>query len=175
MGRVRGWVPRLLHPNTWLRHGRRSPCPANLQDRACHPHPLPVQALLDCHILDTPDERRFDAVTRLLASVFRAPVAVVGLIDRDRLWLKSLTGLDGREGAFGWHLGQGAQQATERRRHSSAAAASGLPHAAAAPWRTAACLPRYPALACPAPSRRAAALVLRVVAAAALPLDDGGA
>lgn len=37
--------------------------------------PLPAQALLDCKVLDTPDELRFDAITRLLASVFKARAA----------------------------------------------------------------------------------------------------
>ncbi len=32
--------------------------------------PLP-QALLDCHVLDTPAERRYDAICRLLCSVFK--------------------------------------------------------------------------------------------------------
>ncbi|KAL4443601.1 hypothetical protein ABPG75_011338 [Micractinium tetrahymenae] len=49
-------------------------------------------ALLDCKVLDTPDEQRFDAITRLLASVFKVPISVVGLIDQDRLWLKSIQG-----------------------------------------------------------------------------------
>ena len=33
---------------------------------------LHLQALLDCHILDTPRERRFDTITRLLTSIFKA-------------------------------------------------------------------------------------------------------
>ncbi|KAL4447293.1 hypothetical protein ABPG77_007326 [Micractinium sp. CCAP 211/92] len=65
-------------------------------------------ALLDCKVLDTPDELRFDAITRLLASLFTArpaslpclqvPISVVGLIDQDRLWLKSIVGVETREG-----------------------------------------------------------------------------
>lgn len=33
-----------------------------------------LQALLDCHVLDTPAERRYDAICRLLCSVFKASV-----------------------------------------------------------------------------------------------------
>ena len=44
-------------------------------------------------ILDTPPEAGFDALTRLAALVCMTPVAVVSLIDGDRLWFKSVHGL----------------------------------------------------------------------------------
>lgn len=43
------------------------------------PPPAATQALLACRVLDTPDEHRFDAITRLLASLFKARLA--GLAD----------------------------------------------------------------------------------------------
>ncbi|MBP2228444.1 signal transduction histidine kinase/CheY-like chemotaxis protein/HPt (histidine-containing phosphotransfer) domain-containing protein [Azospirillum agricola] len=56
------------------------------------------QSVLDaCCILDTPPEPGFDGVTRLAAHVFRTPIALVSLIDRDRQWFKSRVGLDATE------------------------------------------------------------------------------
>lgn len=57
-----------------------------------------LQAVLDCHQLDTPAERRFDGITCLLKDLLEVPVAVVGLIDDDRLYLKSAVG-EARPGA----------------------------------------------------------------------------
>ncbi len=48
-------------------------------------------------VLDTPPEERFDRVTRLAAAVFRAPVAMVSLIDHERQWFKSSVGFDVRQ------------------------------------------------------------------------------
>lgn len=44
-------------------------------------------------ILDTPPEERFDRITRLAQRMFGAPIALVSLVDRDRLWFKSRCGL----------------------------------------------------------------------------------
>ncbi|KAL4427122.1 hypothetical protein ABPG77_001126 [Micractinium sp. CCAP 211/92] len=55
-----------------------------------------LQALLDCKLLDTPDERRFDSITSLLKDMLQVPIAVVGLIDDDSLWLKSIQGTEVR-------------------------------------------------------------------------------
>ena len=48
-------------------------------------------------ILDTPPEERFDRITRLAASVFDVPMALISLIDHDRQWFKSAHGLEVRE------------------------------------------------------------------------------
>ena len=45
-------------------------------------------------ILDTAPEVEFDVTTRVAASLFNAPIALVALMDRDRLWFKSRHGLD---------------------------------------------------------------------------------
>ena len=45
-------------------------------------------------ILDTPAEAAFDRLTRLAASIFRAPIALISLVDEDRQWFKSHLGLD---------------------------------------------------------------------------------
>jgi diguanylate cyclase (GGDEF)-like protein len=45
-------------------------------------------------ILDTEPELEFDALTRVAAHTFHAPIAVVAMMDDDRLWFKSKLGLD---------------------------------------------------------------------------------
>lgn len=47
-------------------------------------------------VLDTPPEAGFDALARLAAMVCRTPVAVVSLIDGERLWFKAVHGLGTR-------------------------------------------------------------------------------
>ena len=53
-----------------------------------------AQAIQSMAVLDTPPEAGFDALTRLAANVCQTPVAVVSLIDGDRVWFKSVQGLD---------------------------------------------------------------------------------
>jgi phosphoribosyl 1,2-cyclic phosphodiesterase len=53
-----------------------------------------LSVLYDLRILDTPPEERFDRITRLAASIFNAPMALVSLVDRERQWFKSTYGLD---------------------------------------------------------------------------------
>jgi GAF domain-containing protein len=45
-------------------------------------------------ILDTPAEERFDRITRMAASIFKVPMALVSFVDRKRQWFKSTYGLD---------------------------------------------------------------------------------
>ncbi|GAB4814946.1 hypothetical protein N2152v2_001992 [Parachlorella kessleri] len=49
-------------------------------------------AVRDCNLLDTPPEARFDAITRLVASIFGTPVSLLTLIVDDRVWFKSKVG-----------------------------------------------------------------------------------
>lgn len=46
-------------------------------------------------ILDTPPDGNFDRVTRLAAELFDVPIALVTIVDHDRIWFKSKAGLDG--------------------------------------------------------------------------------
>lgn len=48
-------------------------------------------------ILDTPPDGAFDRVTSLAASLFNVPIAIVSLVDRDRIWFKSKQGVDAEE------------------------------------------------------------------------------
>ncbi|SEP08894.1 putative bifunctional diguanylate cyclase/phosphodiesterase [Aquisalimonas asiatica] len=49
--------------------------------------------LYSLNVLDTSAETRFDRLTHLIADIFRFPVVLISLVDRDREWFKS---------AFGW-------------------------------------------------------------------------
>jgi diguanylate cyclase (GGDEF)-like protein/PAS domain S-box-containing protein len=58
------------------------------------PETLRLHALGRFQITGTAPEERFDAIARLAARLFRAPIAYVSLIDQHRQWLKAQTGLD---------------------------------------------------------------------------------
>ncbi len=58
---------------------------------------LRQQALDGLALVDTLPEARFDRLTRLAASVFDVPIALISLVDQDRQWFKSCQGLDVRE------------------------------------------------------------------------------
>lgn len=45
-------------------------------------------------ILDTPADGHFDEITSLAAKLFDVPVAIITLVDTDRIWFKSSFGLD---------------------------------------------------------------------------------
>lgn len=63
------------------------------------PAPIPAfehERLADVsilRILDTVAEERFDRFTRLTADLFEVPITMVSLIDHDRQWFKSVSGL----------------------------------------------------------------------------------
>ncbi len=52
-----------------------------------------LQAVRSYDILDTAPEVDFDTMTRMATLAFNTPAAVIGLMDSDRLWLKSQLGL----------------------------------------------------------------------------------
>jgi diguanylate cyclase (GGDEF)-like protein len=74
---------------------------------------LPIdetQRLLSLHslrLLDTPDEERFDRITRMARRMFGVDICLVSLVDANRQWFKSKTGLDacetGRDISFCGH------------------------------------------------------------------------
>jgi diguanylate cyclase (GGDEF)-like protein len=57
-----------------------------------------LAALRALNILDTDPEERFDRITRLAQRLFGTQAAMVNLIDDERHWLKSVEGLDAKEG-----------------------------------------------------------------------------
>ncbi|ARV61287.1 ATPase [Nostocales cyanobacterium HT-58-2] len=66
-----------------------------------------IAALQQYKILDTPAEAAFDDITRLASYICGTPIALISLVDTNRLWFKSRVGLDAqqmsREGTFCSH------------------------------------------------------------------------
>ncbi len=62
------------------------PLPANEEER--------LAAVHSYSILDTAPEVEFDVTTRVASHLFNAPIALVALMDRNRLWFKSRHGLN---------------------------------------------------------------------------------
>ena len=53
-----------------------------------------LDAIRRYDILDTPPDGAFDRVTALAAKIFDVPIALVTIVDHDRIWFKSRHGLD---------------------------------------------------------------------------------
>ncbi len=53
-----------------------------------------MKVLKHYDILDTPPDGSFDKITRLAAKLLNVPIALVSLVDTDRIWFKSRYGLD---------------------------------------------------------------------------------
>lgn len=53
-----------------------------------------LRAVRRYDILDTPPDGAFDRITRIAAKLFRTPIAIVSIVDEDRIWFKSHHGLD---------------------------------------------------------------------------------
>ncbi len=53
-----------------------------------------IKALKRYDILDTPPDGNFDRITKLAAKLLNVPIAIVTLVDTDRIWFKSRYGLD---------------------------------------------------------------------------------
>jgi GAF domain-containing protein len=54
-----------------------------------------LAALQRYDILDTPPDGTFDRVARIAARIFHVPIALVSLVDKDRIWFKAREGLSG--------------------------------------------------------------------------------
>jgi GAF domain-containing protein len=53
-----------------------------------------IDAVRRYDILDTPPDGAFDRVTALAAELFDVPIALVTIVDHDRIWFKSRHGLE---------------------------------------------------------------------------------
>lgn len=53
-----------------------------------------LEAVRRYDVLDTPPDGAFDRVTALAARIFRVPVAIVSIVDHDRIWFKSHHGVE---------------------------------------------------------------------------------
>ncbi|MDG2570813.1 hypothetical protein P7L87_25005, partial [Vibrio parahaemolyticus] len=60
------------------------PPPANEAER--------LNFLLSCGILDTPQDERFDRLTRIASKVYAADVAFLSFVDDRYQWMKAITG-----------------------------------------------------------------------------------
>jgi GAF domain-containing protein len=63
-----------------------APLPSDEADR--------LQALRDLAVLDTPAEARFDRLVARAAREFAVPMALISLVDGQRLWFKARVGVD---------------------------------------------------------------------------------
>ncbi|HEY0091688.1 MAG TPA: GAF domain-containing protein [Flavobacterium sp.] len=55
---------------------------------------LRLEDLYKYEILDSPADGAYDELTSLAAEVFNVPVAIITLVDSDRIWFKSAHGLN---------------------------------------------------------------------------------
>ncbi len=53
-----------------------------------------LNALKRYEILDTPTDGSFERMTALAAKIFNVPIAIISLVDEDRIWFKAKAGLD---------------------------------------------------------------------------------
>jgi hypothetical protein len=56
-----------------------------------------IKALYRYNLLDTPADGSLDKLTKLAANQFNLPIAIVTLVDTDRIWFKSKYGLEVNE------------------------------------------------------------------------------
>lgn len=56
-----------------------------------------LEALARYGVLDTGAERDFDEIARFAASLSQMPIALISLVDRDRIWFKARAGLHAQE------------------------------------------------------------------------------
>jgi signal transduction histidine kinase len=56
-----------------------------------------IKVLQRYDILDTPPDASFDRLTRLAAKLLKVPIALVSLVDVDRIWFKSKYGVDAQQ------------------------------------------------------------------------------
>lgn len=56
-----------------------------------------IAAVQRYDVLDTPPDGAFDRVTRLASCILDMPIAIVSIVDTDRIWFKSAHGLEGVE------------------------------------------------------------------------------
>ncbi|MDB5192083.1 MAG: histidine kinase [Segetibacter sp.] len=52
-----------------------------------------IETLKKFDILDTPADGTFDSITQLASAIFKVPIAIISLVDTDRIWFKSHYGL----------------------------------------------------------------------------------
>ncbi|WP_339889189.1 GAF domain-containing protein [uncultured Flavobacterium sp.] len=56
-----------------------------------------LENLYKYEILDTPPDGYFEEITSLATNIFNVPIAIITLVDKDRIWFKSSYGIDAEE------------------------------------------------------------------------------
>ena len=56
-----------------------------------------LAALIELEVLDTAEEKEFDDLVRLAATICRTPISLVSLVDAERQWFKAALGLAAKE------------------------------------------------------------------------------
>lgn len=56
-----------------------------------------LASLNSFEILDTPPDGAFDSITELVATLLNVPIAIISLVDNDRIWFKSGHGVEATE------------------------------------------------------------------------------
>jgi formate hydrogenlyase transcriptional activator len=56
-----------------------------------------LEALRRYRILDTPSDRAFDHIAEVAAVLLRVPIAIISLVDQDRVWFKSHYGIEAQQ------------------------------------------------------------------------------
>jgi len=75
----------------------------SMEKQADTSYPVPkdedfrLKVLHSHEILNTPPEAKFDRIARLASVHFRVPMAVIAMIDADRMWCKAASGVDLKE------------------------------------------------------------------------------
>lgn len=64
-----------------------------MDSRPAHEEEARLAALHRLQILDGPREERFDRITRLASRALDMPIAAISIVDRDRVWFKSIHGI----------------------------------------------------------------------------------
>jgi diguanylate cyclase (GGDEF)-like protein len=66
----------------------------NKNGPAAYNEQIRLAAIRNLEILDTPPDGTFDRLTRLASRMFNVPIAIVSIVDADRIWFKSKLGLE---------------------------------------------------------------------------------
>jgi EAL domain-containing protein (putative c-di-GMP-specific phosphodiesterase class I) len=87
-----------IRANRTMRRTRLDSIKAPPASPSTYPSPLVLDrdrlaAIHSSDLLDTPPEEAFDRITRWASALLRAPIAMFTIVDRDRQFFKSVTGL----------------------------------------------------------------------------------
>jgi formate hydrogenlyase transcriptional activator len=68
-----------------------------MKDLLPEDEPDRLEALRRYRILDTPPEVAFDHIAEVATGLFRTPIAMISLVDHDRIWFKSHHGIEAQQ------------------------------------------------------------------------------